>query len=113
MLGPGIVIFATRRGRLLLQEAEVLDHRVAREADLAGDAQRLRDADAALKFMPESASIESPRRVLQEVEVPEGAAELAVRDRREADLLLLGDEGADLPSSTAFSAPSSISPRCR
>ena len=34
----------------------MLDHRLAAEADLAGDPQRLVDADAALKCMPLSRS---------------------------------------------------------
>ena len=38
-----------------------------------------------------------PVEVLEEIEVPEGAAELAVGDRLQADLLLPLDESADLP----------------
>ncbi len=75
----------------------MLDHRVPGEADLAGDAQRLVDADPALEV---HAGVELNRRhpvqVLQEVEVPVGPAELAVRHRLQADRLLLLDEGDDL-----------------
>ena len=68
------------------------------EADLARHAHGLGDSDAALKV---HASIGldggDPVEVLEEIEVPEGAAELAVGDRLQADLLLPLDESADLP----------------
>ena len=66
------------------------------EADLAGDAQRLGLVDAALELHARSASTPVHAvEMFEEVEVPEGAAELAVRDRLEPDLLLLLDERAD------------------
>jgi len=79
------------------QEAKVLDHRMAGKADLADDAQRLVDADAALEV---HAGVELDRRdalkMFQKIEVPVSPAELAVGDRLQADRLLLADEGHDL-----------------
>jgi hypothetical protein len=58
----------------------MLDHRVIREPHLPGNAQSLRDADPTLEV---HAGIRLDRgdavEVLQEVEMPEGPAELAVR----------------------------------
>jgi hypothetical protein len=76
----------------------MVDHRMmAGEADLAGDPQSLRNADAALEVhagigLDGGDAIE----MFQEVEMPEGAAELAIRHRLQADLLLALDQGPDL-----------------
>ena len=67
------------------------------EADLADDARALRpglqalERDALLHHVALGA-VQAP----QEVEMPPGAAELAVGDRRKPDLLLLLDDALDL-----------------
>ena len=73
-------------------ELEMLQHRVVGEAELADDARALRprlqalECDALLHHVAFGA-VEAP----EEVEVPPGAAELAVGDGLQADLLLLLD----------------------
>ena len=67
------------------------------EADLADDARAFRPGLQALKrdaLLHDVAlgAVQAP----QEVEMPPGAAELAVGDRREPDLLLLLDDALDL-----------------
>ena len=77
----------------------MVDHRVlAGKPDLAGDPQRLRDADAALEVhagirLDGGHAVE----MLQEIEMPEGPAELAVGHSLQADLLLALDERPDFP----------------
>ena len=74
----------------------MVEHRVAVEADLARDFQRLRlglhalELDAVLGLDDLDAF-----KPAEEVEVPPGAAELAVGDRLQADRLLLLHDVAD------------------
>jgi len=81
-----------RRDKLVM-----LDHRVAGEADFAGDLQpfgarrHAGEADAALHHVALDA-IQPP----EEIEVPPRAAEFAVGDRPEADVFLLADDAFDL-----------------
>src|SRR5262245_50837056 len=86
-----------RSRRVRLDELEMLQHRVVGEAEFADDARALRpglhtlERNALLHHVAFGA-VEAP----QEVEVPPGAAELAVGDRLEPDLLLLLDHALDL-----------------
>ena len=79
------------------QEPEVLDHRVAGEADAARDPEPLGLQLHALKL---NALVEPHARhaveMLEEVVMPEGAAELAVRHGFQASLLLTTYERHDL-----------------
>ena len=74
----------------------MLHHRMLREADLAGDADALRlglhavELDAVIELV-ELDAVEHA----EEIEMPIGAAELAVGRQLEADLLLLGDDLLD------------------
>ena len=80
-----------------LDELEVLQHRVVGKSELADDARALRaglqalERDALLHHVALGA-VETP----EEVEVPPGAAELAVGNGLEPDLLLLLDRALDL-----------------
>src|SRR5262249_30055719 len=87
-----------RRARgMRLHELEMLDHRMVGEADLVDDAGALRprlhalERDALLHDVTFGA-VESP----EKIEVPPGAAKLAVGDRLQPDLLLLLDHPLDL-----------------
>ena len=82
-----------------LQEAEMLQHRVVGgKADLSGDLQRLRlglhalELDAVLGLD----DVDAVERA-EEIEMPPGAAELAVGHRLQPDRLLLRDDVADQP----------------
>ena len=87
-----------RHPRDRLQEAEMLEHRmVRREVDLAGDLVALRPGrDAveldAMRQRDLLDAVEAP----EEIEVPPGAAILAVGRELEADLLLLAHDLLDL-----------------
>jgi hypothetical protein len=94
-------------------ELEVLDHRMVRRAELARDLHALvaggdgGKGDAGIHDILLDA-IEPP----EEVEVPPGAAELAVGDGLQADLLLLLDDPsvtACRPTSSCFLMTRSIS----
>src|SRR5262249_24946182 len=80
-----------------LHEAEVLEHRMAAEVELADHARAFRprgdarERDALVHRVALDAG-ETPK----EVEVPPRAAEFAVGDRLKADLLLLLDDLPDL-----------------
>ena len=80
-----------------LEKLEVLQHRMVGEADLADDAQALRlglhaaELDALVGLVDLDAVEHA-----EEIEVPPGAAELAVGRELEADLLLLLDDLLDL-----------------
>src|SRR5262245_22251148 len=86
-----------RPRRVRLDELEMLQHRVIGKAELADDARALRaclhalECDALLHHVALGA-VETP----EEVEVPPGAAELAVGDGLESHLLLLLDDALDL-----------------
>ena len=75
----------------------MLEHRVAGEAELAGHFQALvaggnaGEGDAGLHDVLLDA-VEAP----EEIEMPPGAAELAVGDRLQADLFLFLDDALDL-----------------
>src|SRR5262249_57783243 len=86
-----------RAPRVRLHEAEVLEHRMAAEVELADHARAFRPrGDArepdALVHRLALAARETPK----DVEVPPRAAEFAVGDRLKADLLLLLDDLLDL-----------------
>ena len=75
----------------------MLDHRMAGKPDLAGNAQGLGNADPALEIhagirLDGGDAVE----LLEEVEMPEGAAELAIGHALEANRFLLGDQRLDL-----------------
>src|SRR5262249_21410071 len=78
-------------------ELEMLKHRMAGKADLAGDLQALiacghrGKGDAGVHHMLLDA-VETP----EKVEMPPGAAEFAVGDRLQTGLLLLPDDALDL-----------------
>src|ERR1700692_2722164 len=82
---------------VLLDEFEMLDHRMAGEADLAGDLgafvarPRRGEGDAGLHDGLLDA-VEAP----EKIEMPPGAAEFAVGDRLQAGRLLLPDDVLDL-----------------
>src|SRR6202043_3163394 len=82
---------------VLLEEFEMLEHRMAGKAELAADAHALiarghsGKGDAAVHLVALDA-VAAP----EKVEMPPGAAELAVGDGLQAGLLLLGDDRADL-----------------
>src|SRR5262245_749696 len=86
-----------RSRRAFLHELEMLDHRMAREADLADDARALgprlhaRERDPLVHHVALETS-EAP----EKIEMPPGAAELAVGDRLQAHRLLLLDQPLDL-----------------
>src|SRR5262245_39675479 len=86
-----------RARRVRLDELEVLQHRMVGKAELADDARALRaglqalERDALLHHIAFRA-VEAP----EKVEVPPGAAELAVGDGLEPHLLLLLDDALDL-----------------
>ena len=95
-------------------ELEMLDHRMAGEADLADDAgafgARLHAGKRdALRHRVALDAVEPP----EEIEVPPGAAELAVGDRLEADLLLLLDDALDLAVLDRLELGGVISPLAR
>jgi len=78
-------------------EFEMIEHRVAGKADLAGDLEALvarghgGEGDAAVHHVLLDA-IEAP----EEIEMPPGAAEFAVGDRLQADPFLFLDDALDL-----------------
>ena len=78
-------------------EFEMLEHRVAGKADLAGDLDALvargdgGECDALVHHMLFDA-VEAP----EEIEMPPGTAEFAVGDRLQADILLAFDDALDL-----------------
>src|SRR5262249_17505054 len=86
-----------RDARVALQIAEVVEHRMAREADLAGDPDALRlgldpgELDAVVG-RERGDAVEAA----EEIEMPPRAAELAVGRALQADVLLLLDDGRDL-----------------
>jgi hypothetical protein len=83
--------------RVRLEELEVLEHRMAGKADLAGDAHAFvagRDGgkgDAAVHDVALDA-VEAP----EEIEMPPRAAEFAVGDRLQPDRFLFFDDVFDL-----------------
>src|SRR5262245_12650534 len=95
VLGAGIVILGSARMRL--EKAEMREHGMAGKADPAGDLDSFR---AGLHAVELDAVVGRGRRhpvePLEEVEVPPGAAELAVGGELEPDLLLLPDHLLDL-----------------
>ena len=92
----------------------MLEHRMVGEADLADDARALGaglqalERDALLHDVALDA-VETP----EEIEVPPGAAELAVGDRLEPDLLLLLDDALDLAVLDRLELGGVISPLAR
>ena len=88
-LGLGIVIFGVTL-RIGLEEPEMLQHRMVGEAELAGDADALRLGLDALELdaVIELVDLDIVEHA-EEVEMPPGAAELAVARELEPDLLLL------------------------
>ena len=78
-------------------ELEMLEHRMAGEAELAGDLEALvarvdaGKGDAGIHHVLVDA-VEAP----EEIEMPPGAAEFAVGDRLQAGLFLLLDDALDL-----------------
>src|SRR5882724_12746394 len=86
-----------RDTRVGFQETEVLDHRMTREADSADDVRPLRlglhagELDTVRDLLHLDA-VESA----EEIEVPPGAPELAIRGELQAAFLLLGDDLPDL-----------------
>ncbi len=82
---------------VLLQELEVLDHRMVGEPDLAGDLDRARLGLHALELdaVVELVDLDVVQHPV-EVEMPPGAAEFAVGDGFEPDLFLLLDDLDDL-----------------
>src|SRR5262249_13728461 len=80
-----------------LHEAEVIEHRMAAEIELADDARTLRPRGHAREGYPRIHRValgagEAP----EEIEVPPRAAEFAVGDSGEADVFLLLDDPLDL-----------------
>jgi hypothetical protein len=86
-----------RDARVGLEEPEVLQHRMVGEAELAGDADALRLGLDALELdaVVELVDLDVVEHA-EEIEMPPGAAKLAVARELEPDLLLLGDDVADL-----------------
>ena len=91
-----MVIFGDDLG-VGLQELEMLEHRVMVEADLAfdADAERLGLHALELDAVVELVDLDALQHA-EEIEVPPGAAVLAVGRELEADLLLLLDDLLDL-----------------
>lgn len=87
-----------RHGRVIANESEVVEHRVVvGEAHLPSDVHGMRLRRDALEshaavFLDDLDAIEAA----EEVEMPEGPAELAIRDRLQPDSFLLGDDAGDL-----------------
>jgi hypothetical protein len=93
----------------------MLDHRVrAVGAELSGHAQHHRLGLRALELDLALAQIGFDAvELAEEVVIPEGAAELAVGDRREADAFLLPDDVLDLAVFDRRERVAGISPRSR
>src|SRR5262245_39897378 len=77
----------------------MLDHRMAVEAELAGHVQYFRLGMRALERDTPGARLApcagDALQLLEKIEMPEGAAELAIGHGLQADLLLLADDAAD------------------
>ena len=74
----------------------MLEHRMAGEADLAVDLDRLGLGLDAVEFDRRRGDEIHALQTAEEIEMPPGPAELAVGDELEPDLLLLGDDVLDL-----------------
>ncbi|CDN44821.1 hypothetical protein BN871_FQ_00030 [Paenibacillus sp. P22] len=86
------------RARCGQQEPEVLDERMAAEGDPAGQPGRLGARFHAFEQIAlRHGRFFHPVQMPHEVEMPPGPAELPVGYGLQSDLLLLGDQGQDLP----------------
>jgi hypothetical protein len=92
------------------QELEMIQHRMAGKAELAGDARTLiagshrRKGDAAIHHVAFDA-VETP----EKIEMPPGAAEFAIGDGVQPGRFLLLDDRLDSRSSTSRSTAAEIS----
>ena len=102
--GAGMHIFGVTL-QCALEKLEMLDLRVAGEIDLAGDLDRLGFGVDAVKLDRRRADPLDALQAPEKIEMPPGAAELAVGSELEADLLLLLDDLFDFAGLRPFSAP--------
>ena len=119
MLGDGIVSFGVAPSAASCEEREVLAEDRLRDAELAVDVQRgRRELDVAVGRCGSEpsgvpVSLRDAVELVDEVHVPRGAAELAVGDRLEPDLLLHATASRIASSSTARSAAASMRPAAK